>query len=215
MSGQASTDAGLIAARAEFYALMAAIFRRPLDAGQVEGLRNPQMLAALAAAGIDPGPDFASAPARDLREALAIDFTHIFHDPEGKIMPYEGLMLAGDDELHGKRSEEVERFLASVGYRVPPESGEMADHIAVELEFMADLARREAGAVAGHDHETAERARAIQRDFLEQHLGQWLDRLAGQVAARAQGPFYANLARALAEFVQSDREALAGTGGAR
>ncbi|GAB4239359.1 MAG: molecular chaperone TorD [Methyloligellaceae bacterium] len=196
------------AARAQLYALLAAIFRGPLDAGQVEALRQPEMLAALRAAGIDPGPDFAASPCAEIREKLAIDFTHVFHHPEGKVMPYEGLMLAVDDELGGKRREAVERFLADVGYRVPPERGEMADHIAVELEFVADLARREAEAHAQGDQTAAARARDIQRAFLSEHLGRWVDALAEQVSDRSETAFYRNLARALARFVQDDRDAL-------
>jgi len=98
----------------------------------------------VSAVSLPPSESFPGEDVELLREALAIDFTNIFHHPEGKIMPYEGVILAHETELHGPKSEEVERFLAHAGYRVPPEGGEMADHIAVELEFTADLARREA-----------------------------------------------------------------------
>lgn len=204
-----SASAQAAGARSQIYTLLAAVFRRPLDAGQIEGLRSPEMLAALAAAGIAPGEAFRDDDTEVLRDALAVDFTNIFHHPEGKIMPYEGLMLAHEDELHGPKSEEVERFLAGVGYRVPPERGEMADHISVELEFMADLARREAEAIEAGDEETARKAHDVQRDFLDRHLGRWVGIFARRVTERAEAPFYASFAQAVADFVADEAEAFA------
>ncbi len=207
MTNPASAQAAQ--ARSQLYALLAAVFRRPLDAGQIEGLRSPEMLAALAAAGIDPGEAFRDDDVDVLRDALAVDFTNIFHHPEGKIMPYEGLMLAHEDELHGRKTAEVERFLANVGYRVPPERGEMADHISVELEFMADLAAREAEARAAGDEDTARKAHEIQRDFLDRHLGRWAEIFARRVAMRAEAPFYAAFAQAVADFIAAEKQAFA------
>ena len=194
------------AARASLYALFAALFDRPLDAAGLTALRDPSMSAALAAAGINPGADFGTVNAVELRERLSIEFSHIFVAPVGKIMPYEGLMISGEDELSGDAAARVARFMADVGYRLPPESGQVADHIAVELAFMADLARREVAALADSDLALATRAREIQRDFLRHHLGRWSEIFANKVQQRGGTGFYAMLASALAAFVASETE---------
>lgn len=193
------------AARAETYALLAALLDRPLDRAGLDALRDPQMLAALEAAGVDPGPEFSSLDTDRLRERLSIEFSDIFVAPVGKIMPHEGLMLGHEDDLSGATSDRVARFMAGVGYRLPPESGHLPDHIAVELAFAADLARREAAALAGGDAAMAARARDIRRDFLVRHLGRWAGICARRVAERADGGgFYPAIAAFMADFVADD-----------
>ena len=204
MSRAAETEQAT--ARASLYALFAALFDRPLDAAGLAALREPTLSAALAAAGIDPGPDFATADAAELREQLSIEFSHIFVAPVGKIMPHEGLMIGGEDDLSGDAAARVARFMADVGYRLPPESGQVADHIAVELSFMADLAAREAVALAEGDSARATRAREIQRDFLRRHLGRWSGVFANKVQQRDGTGFYAMLASALTAFIASETE---------
>ncbi len=192
-------------ARAETYALLSALFDRPLDCAGLSALRDPQMSAALAAAGVDLSPDFAKLDIGILRERLAIEFSDIFVNPVGKIMPHEGLMLGHEEDLSGATSDMVARFMAEVGYRLPPESGLLPDHIAVELAFMADLARREAAALASGAAETAAEARRIQCRFLQTHLGRWSEICARHVAERAGGAgFYAAISAFMADFVAED-----------
>jgi len=193
-------------ARASLYTLLSALFDRPLDAAGLAALRNPSVSAALAAVGIDLGQELSSVGAAELRERLSIEFSHIFIAPAGKVMPYEGLMIGGDDELSGDGAARVARFMADVGYKLPPESGQVADHIAVELAFMADLAGREAAALSEADLPRATRAREIQRDFLRQHLGCWCKVFANKVQQRDGTGFYAVLATAVAAFVASEIE---------
>lgn len=204
----APTTSDQAAARGASYALLAALFDRPLDAVGLAALRSPQMRAALAAACVTLPADFATAPAGALRERLSVEFSHIFVAPVGKIMPHEGLMFAHEDDLSGATSDKVSAFMRQIGYRLPPESGLMADHLAVELAFAADLARREAVAEAEGDDDTANRARAIRRDFLARHLGLWAGIAARRIAARDAGEFYTELAGFMADFVAEDAQAL-------
>jgi len=205
----APTPTEQAAARGASYALLAALFDRPLDAAGLEALRAPQMLAALDDVGVTLPADFASAEAGVLRERLSVEFSHIFVAPVGKLMPHEGLMLADEDELAGATCDKVSAFMRNVGYRVPPESGMVADHLAVELAFAADLARREAAAEAEGDSETASRAQAIRRDFLARHLGLWAGIAARRMAERDMGSFYTELAGFMADFVAEDAQGLA------
>jgi len=203
-----NVDAAMVtAARGHVYDLLVTVFRRPLDASHLERLRAPEMLAAMAAAGIDPGGEFINGDGEALLDRLAIDYTHLFNDPVERIAPYECIQRGDGDDLMGAAADEVRRFMAEVGFAVPPEGGELPDHISVELAFMGELARREADALGAGDQETAEFAASVQRRFLAAHLGRWAERFARKVWSRATTPFYAAMAEFLAEFVAEERSA--------
>ena len=199
--------AAIAAARGHVYDLLATVFRRPLDACQLERLRAPEMLSAISATGVDPGDDFINGDSADLQNRLAIDYTQLFHDPVERIAPYESIQLGNSEELMGAAAHAARRFMAEVGFTVPPENGELADHISVELAFMAELARREAEALKAKDHETAEFAASLQRQFMAAHLGRWAERFARKVWRRATTPFYAAMAELLSGFIADERDA--------
>jgi TorA maturation chaperone TorD len=204
MNGAAAITAE---ARAHLYDLLATVFRRPLDARRLERLRAPEMLAAMSAAAIDPGQDFINGDGEAVLDRLAIDYTQLFHGPVERISPYESIQLGNGDELMGPAAEEVRRFMAEVGFSVPPETGELPDHISVELAFMAELARREAEALEADDGKTAEFVAALECRFLTAHLGRWAERFARKVWDRAATPFYAAMAELLSGHIADERGA--------
>ena len=206
MSGAAAITA---AARAHVYDLLATVFRRPLNARRLELLRAPEMLAGMTAAAIDPGQDFIKGDAEALLDRLAIDYTQLFHGPVERISPYECIQLGDSEDLMGTAAEEVRRFMAEAGFSVEPESGELPDHISVELAFMAELARREAEALEADDRKTAEFTASLQRRFLAAHLGRWAERFARKVWDRAATPFYAAMAELLSGYIADERGAQA------
>lgn len=197
----------ITAARGHVYDLLVIVFRRPLNAGHLERLRAPEMLAAMSAAGIDPGDDFISGDSEALLDRLAIDYTHLFNDPVERIAPYECIQRGDGDDLMGAAADEVRRFMAEVGFAVPPEDGELPDHISVELAFMGELARREADALGAGDQKTADFAASVQRRFLAAHLGRWAEGFARNVWKRATTPFYAAMAELLVGFIAEERSA--------
>jgi TorA maturation chaperone TorD len=202
VSGAAAITA---AARAHVYDLLATVFRRPLDARRLELLRAPEMLAAMSAAAIDPGQDFINEDGEVLLDRLAIDYTQLFHGPMGRISPYECIQLGESEDLMGAAAEEVRRFMAEAGFAVAPESGELPDHISVELAFMAELARREASALEADDRKTAEFVASLECRFLAAHLGRWAERFARKVWDRATTPFYAAMAELLSGHIADER----------
>ena len=206
MSGAAAIIA---AARAQVYDLLATVFRHPLDARRLERLRAPEMLAAMSAAAIDPGQDFINGEGEALLDQLAIDYTQLFHGPVERISPYECIQLGDGEDLMGAAAEEVRRFMAEVGFSVPPETGELPDHISVELAFMAELARREAEALEADDQKTADFVASLECRFLTAHLGRWAERFARKVWDRAATPFYVAMAELLSGYIADERGAQA------
>jgi len=201
--------AAIAAARGQVYGLLATVFRRPLDARRLNILRAPEMLAAMSAAEIDPGQDFINGDSVALLDRLAIDYTQLFHGPVERISPYECIQLGDGEDLMGAAAGEVRRFMAEVGFAVPPETGELPDHISVELAFMAELARREAEALESDDGKTAEITASLQHRFLAAHLGRWGERFARKVWDRAATPFYAAMAELLSGYIADERGAQA------
>ena len=79
-------------------------------------------------------------------------------------------------------SDAVRHFMGDVGFAVAEGAGEMADHISVELAFLAELTRREAEARAAGDAELANEAADIARRFVAAHPDAW----AGAFADRSR-----------------------------
>ena len=162
------------------------------------------MATALKEAGVDFGPDFASEDVSALQHRLAVDYTQLFHapaNPAERVSPYEGLFTGVDDSLGESRTDAVRHFMGDVGFEVAEGAGEMADHISVELAFLAELTRREAEARTAGDIELANVAADVARRFLAAHPARWAGDFAGKVEARAQTPFYAAMARLLGEVL--------------
>lgn len=194
------------AERGNVYALLATVFRRPLDAAQLDRLRSPALLDAMRSEGINPGEEFVSGDPKTILDCLAIDYTQLFHTSADRMLPYEGFQTGKNHQLMGPMSHSVREFLAEAGYIVAPDSGEFPDHISVELAFMSELAHREAEATRQDDGRTAERAALFQRRFLNEHLGRWAVAFANKVENAATTPFYRGMAALLAGFIADEQD---------
>ncbi len=192
------------AERGNLYSLLATVFRRPLDAAQLDRLRSPELLEAMRDADLSPGDEFMAGDTHTVLERLAVDYTQLFHIGADRVLPYEGIQVGQSDRLVGPSAGSVRNFLSEAGYQMAPESGELPDHISVELALMADLAHREAEARAQGDRETGERAALLQRRFLDEHLGRWGINFADQVRDAATTRFYRSMGMLLAQFVSEE-----------
>jgi TorA maturation chaperone TorD len=70
-----------------------------------------------------------------------------------------------------------------------------ADTLAVELEFMAFLCKRESEEWARQSSEAARQLRRHERTFMDAHLVRWYPEFCGRVVEQAQGSFYGGLAQ--------------------
>ena len=82
------------------------------------------------------------------------------------------------------------------------------DSLALELGFMAELARRAADAFGAGDAETLDAALRGARDFLKEHLLVWVPLLAERAGKTGTAPLYPQLLRILDSFLKQDRETL-------
>lgn len=98
---------------------------------------------------------------------------------------------------------DVSGFYKAFGVE-PSESGhERADHLSMELEFMAYLALKEAHALKTGRTEQAQLCLDAQKKFLQEHLGRWAGAFAGSLKKKPY-PHYQRLAQSLEEFIRQD-----------
>jgi TorA maturation chaperone TorD len=164
---------------------------------------------ALATAGVHLNHGFTRQPEERLTDALAIDFTQLFHGPRGHIAPYESVQTGVDGgELNGSAALSVAAFLEVAGLTVDREARQLPDHISIELEVMAKLARREAKGWEADDEAVVRTCLHQQQDFLDSHLGRWGPAFCRQVQAKAQTAFYGQIASLLGDLLESEADEL-------
>ncbi len=147
------------------------------------------------------------------RLELAADFAQLFLlDGKTSALPYASA-YAGKDAaapLYGAAEARMRDFLAARALAIQPGFREPADHLAVALAFMAELAGKEAGSA---DIAAAARGQA---GFLRDALLDWLPRFVARCRQAApRFDFYPALAALLIGFVRADLsflDDLAGSG---
>lgn len=115
-------------------------------------------------------------------DALWEHYIPLFEAGNIEAVPYASVHLADHGLILGKEAEEVRAFYQSCGYEISAESKELPDHLAVELEFLALLAR---------DYRTKE-----QIDFEEKHLRTFLVKLLPLII-QSNRPVYSSAAHLL------------------
>ncbi len=137
---------------------------------------------------------------------LQEDFSRLFVVGRDGCAPNESHQLALDPAEVAALTAALEREYADEGVTVHPAAGELPDHAAVEMEFMAFLCHRER--VAWRDRREAEGRRLLlrQRQFLGQHLGRWLARFARQVQRADPRGWYGEVAGTAASFIHHDQD---------
>jgi TorA maturation chaperone TorD len=142
-------------------------------------------------------------------DRLADDFTHLFVGP-GKMEadPWESLHTSRENVLFQPSTLEVRKAYVAQGF-IPQSYPHVADdHIALELDFMAQLGERLSGAHRADDGEKAQVTLVASRDFLDAHLLVWVSSFADRLAHARRAGFYGRVGAVLAAFLPVDREAL-------
>lgn len=120
--------------------------------------------------------------------------------------PYESAYRDAAGRADGWLLAEVEAAYAVAGVGASPAVGELPDHVAVELEFLAILCGCEADAWEREAVAVAAKALSRQQRFLQDHLSRWLSPFARRVARAAPGSFYATVSSCADDFVAYDAD---------
>ena len=210
-------DANETGARAQAYRVLASLFSPP-SADSLEKLNEhdvPALAGALqtlcAAASLQEGVFTLYESLSDLDpDELAAEWEANFEASGGLFCPLGETAhcteSAQEAWLKGYRLADIAGFYHAFGVEVTPGSG-VADHLAMELEFMHLLAVKEAVALEQGEVEGAGTCRDAAISFMNDHLGRWTGKV-HQRLEDGQGTVYPVAAAILEGFVSLDKKFL-------
>jgi TorA maturation chaperone TorD len=122
--------------------------------------------------------------------------------------PYESVYREQAGGGSGWLLAQVEREYEAAGLAPSPDLGELPDHVAVEIEFMAVLSGWEAQAWEEENLAQGIDALRRQKAFLDSHLALWFPTFARQVMATDSGGTYAPVCEGAQAFMGYDSDML-------
>lgn len=140
---------------------------------------------------------------------LAVEYTRLFGSVKagyGLPPPYESVaraVMTPADVVAAVNACYADAGLASI---IQPQTS--ADHLGIELKFMALLCHREMEAWQQGHSAKATSALERQRDFLDAHLLKWAPQYLGLVLADARHAFYRGVAALALDVLPEDRALL-------
>ena len=149
---------------------------------------------------------------KQLLTALAVEFAALFINPgqqigRKRIMPWESAYFTSPPRMYGPPYHEVVEAFKLVGFEKPPEYHEPEDHIALELEFMAHLARLTSGSFENGKPEFALGYLKLQKEFLTDHLLRWVGKFSEELmqnSEKREVDFYYALGMMLESYIKLD-----------
>lgn len=154
--------------------------------------------------------------------ALIAFLTHFDHDNRKTVVneynrlflvkpltpPYETFYLKRPGQSEGALAAEISGLYGQAGLIVSPETNDLPDHIAIELEFMSFLCEKEFNAEREGDDEAANIARQEQQNFNRQHLALWFPKFAKKALEKASDTFYRRVIETTFAFLRYELELL-------
>jgi TorA maturation chaperone TorD len=182
------------AARAQEYALLAALLARAPDAeflsrlAKLRGDATPLGLAHVA---------LAEAAAQADAERVGREFFDLFIGlGRGELLPYGSYYLTGF--LHDRPLARLRDDLGVLGIERAEGNAEPEDHVAILCEIMAGLAGGRFASPTGSD-----------RQIFEKHMASWIGRFFADLERAAAGDFYRRVGALGRVFIQVEMEAFA------
>jgi len=186
----------IMTGRRDFYTFLQRLFYKEIDAQLLGALKGMSFPADCGDAEMQKGYDAIASYLKSCGEnsldELAADFSKVFlgaGSHEGNAaFPYESVYLGEKPLVMQKPWEEVKKIYAQKGLALDNAPSEMMeDHIAIELQFMAQL-------------EDTGDAKA----FLEEHLLSWTDKFCADIEKYAETDFYKGAAALLRGYLHMD-----------
>ena len=200
------------------YGLLALIFAQEVTSDFLKEIRTPHFRGVLSDLKVDLGDSFYDDPADELLEEMAVEFTGLFIGPGNFISPHESVHHVRDDgdygKLWGADTVAVKKFVEATGLSYQSAFGGMPDHIAAEFELMQKLEDRLAQAQIDGEKELAENLQVIKQRFMVEHILTWVPEFLDKVVAKANFPFYREMAQFASQFLAGEQELLLESEGA-
>jgi TorA maturation chaperone TorD len=120
--------------------------------------------------------------------------------------PSESAYMSTDHLIMQKPRDDVMMLYRAMGFEKVKEFTEPEDHIALELQFMANLCEKATAAMKNQNQADARKYLETQRDFLNQHLVKWVPRLVADILKGGRREFYKAVAKVTKGFIEMDKE---------
>jgi TorA maturation chaperone TorD len=192
-------------AREGFYSLVSRVFVKEVDPAFLRALRDENIIAALSRELLD---NIGSRKDEEIIEELAVEYASYFLSSGAFLSPYESVQASSEGQLCGDDSSRALALYKKSGFDMAEACSLFADHFGIELEFMGHLCRMEASSLETGDVEGERRAKKLQTEFMDRHLGRWYRSFLQKMVQAAVHPFYREIASITAEFLDSEREYL-------
>lgn len=144
------------------------------------------------------------------REQLHSEYARCFVGPADlPTPPFESVhtdrrrILMTETTLKVRRTYQASGFEPELCRRVPD------DHVALELDFLAALARGACESAARGGEATCAEYLKTSLKFITEHLGRWVAKFARAMAQKSDSPFYTDAARCLVQCIAADQQKLA------
>ena len=150
------------------------------------------------------------AHSEDTLERMSSEYTRFFVGPSELLAPpWESVYKTKERVLFQPGTLKVRNAYRAQGFLTTLYPRVADDHIAIELDFMAQLASRADSAyVAGDVNETVHRLQGSD-DFLKGHLLTWVPDFVNQTVQQKNPVFYPQLSILVLEFLRVDTDAVA------
>ena len=123
------------------------------------------------------------------------DHSALFVGPGHVMAPPWGSVHLDIGFLHGPSSQKVIAAYRAAGLEPPKPDQEPPDHIAIELDFIAELDKRIAEAAAKADTGAVSQNLESLRGFLNDYVVPWMDKFLKLIEEHAETDFYRGLAK--------------------
>jgi anaerobic sulfite reductase subunit A len=176
--------------------------------------QDPDLIETDLADGFKQIADFASSlkepDLEKVRLDLAVEYAGLFLGVWGKPgHPSESYYLTKGQLIMQQPRDDVLKLYKAMGVDKAGQFKEPEDHIALELQFMAHLCDKTNAALKDGNFKDARKYLDVQRNFLDEHLGKWVPKLASDILTSARHEFYRAIAKITKAYVDADKELVA------
>lgn len=142
-------------------------------------------------------------------EQVKDEYTRLFLGPEELVAPpWESVYVSKEPLLFQRNTLEVRKRYRSFGF-IPAEYPHVADdHLALELDFMGCLSEMANKACTQGEIEEAKRLLRGQKNFMNEHLLNWVPDFAQRIQKSRTKIFYPNTAVLASEFLKKTDQAI-------
>ena len=148
-------------------------------------------------------------PVEEMATSLAVEYAGLFLNAGlTPVFPFESAYTSPGQLLMQTARDKVLTEYRKERLVLSPQFKEFEDHIAVEMEFMSYLCRKAAEAVEAEDYGKVQRYLQKQKQFVGEHLLNWVPQFCMDVERAARTDFYRSVAGITAGYLSSEMQTI-------